>query len=197
MDTGNYEATSPSLTVQRLGFIDGKASGTQIPLGTDVDGGGGAIYYLGGSVTAIDCTFNNNEAALLGPDVAGGAIYGIGVGGTTVVGCTFNNNRAANGGALGALGAALTIVNSTLTNNTATGTGANYIDMMGQQAGQGGNGGAIVMDGEGRDLTICGATVTGNSRRRVRRRPVPHRLRGRADHHRPQHLRRQQRPRPR
>jgi len=163
MDTGNYEATGPSLTVQRLGFIDGKASGTMIPLGTDVDGGGGAIYYLGGSVTAIDCTFNNNEAATLGPDVAGGAIYGIGVGGTTVVGCTFNNNRAANGGALGALGASLTIVNSTLTNNTATGTGANYVDMMGQQAGQGGNGGAIVMDGMGRDLKICGATVTGNT----------------------------------
>lgn len=162
MDTGNFEALGPTLTVQRLRFIDGRASGTPVPLGTDVDGGGGAIFYVGGSVTAIDCSFENNEAALLGPDVAGGAIYGIGLGGTTVVGSTFKNNRAANGGALGALGASLTIVNSTLTNNLATGMGANYIDMMGEQAGQGGNGGAIVMDGQGRDLTICGATVTGN-----------------------------------
>jgi hypothetical protein len=163
MDTGNFEAMSPLLTVQRLTFTGGKASGTQIPLGTDIDGGGGAIFYRGGSVTAIDCVFDDNEAATLGPDVAGGAIYGIGLGGTTVVGCTFNNNRAANGGALGALGASLTIVNSTLTNNAATGMGANYIDMMGEQAGQGGNGGAIVMDGQGRELTICGATVTGNT----------------------------------
>jgi hypothetical protein len=163
MDTGNYEATGPNLTVQRLGFVDGKASGTQGPLGSDTDGGGGAIYYLGGSVTAIDCTFTNNEAALIGPDVAGGAIYGIGVGATTIVGCTFNNNRAANGGAVGALGSALTIVNSTLANNTATGMGANYIDNMGNQAGMGGNGGAICMDGEGRELTLCGVTVTGNA----------------------------------
>ena len=49
----------------------------------------------GGSVTAIDCSFADNDAALLGPDVAGGAIYGIGVGATTIVGCTFTNNRAA------------------------------------------------------------------------------------------------------
>lgn len=163
MDTGNFEALGPNLVVQRMRFIDGKASGTQIPLGTDIDGGGGAIFYRGGSVTAIDCGFENNEAALLGPDVAGGAIYGIGLGGTTVVGCHFESNRAANGGALGALGASLTIVNSTFLNNVATGTGANYIDMMGEQAGQGGNGGAIVMDGQGRDLTICGATVTNNT----------------------------------
>lgn len=162
MDTGNFEAQGPLLTVQRLRFADGKASGTQIPLGTDVDGGGGAIFHRGGSVTAIDCQFENNEAATWGPDVAGGAIYGIGVGATTVVGCTFHNNRAANGGALGALHTALTIVNSTLTDNEATGRDANYIDMMGQQAGHGGNGGAIVMDGVGRELVICGSTIDGN-----------------------------------
>ena len=163
MDTGNFEAAGPLLTVQRLRFVDAKASGTAIDLGTDVDGGGGAIYYRGGSVTAIDCSFEDNDAALLGPDVAGGAIYGIGVGATVVVGCTFHNNRAANGGAIGALHTALTIVNSSFTDNQATGTGANYINDMGQQAGQGGNGGAIVMDGVGRELTICGATVTGNT----------------------------------
>ncbi|MBZ5709695.1 right-handed parallel beta-helix repeat-containing protein [Nannocystis pusilla] len=162
MDTGNFESQGPHLTVQRLRFIDGKASGTEGPLGTDVDGGGGAIFHLGGSVTAIDSVFENNEAATWGPDVAGGAIYGIGVGATTVVGCTFHNNRAANGGAIGALHTALTIVNSTFTDNEATGRDANYIDMMGEQAGHGGNGGAIVMDGSGRELTICGSTVQGN-----------------------------------
>lgn len=162
MNTGNFESQGPSLTVQRLRFIDARASGTETPLGTDVDGGGGAIFHLGGAVTAIDSTFENNEAATWGPDVAGGAIYGIGVGATTIVGCTFHNNRAANGGAVGALHTALTIVNSTFTANEATGRGANYIDMMGEQAGNGGNGGAIVMDGSGRELEICGATVRGN-----------------------------------
>ena len=163
MNTGNFEATGPKLTVQHLRFIDGKASGTPIPLGTDVDGGGGAIFHLGGDVVAIGCTFENNEAALLGPDVAGGAIYGIGVGSTTIVDSTFKNNRAANGGAVGALHTALTIVNSTFKDNHATGNGANYIDEMGNQAGQGGNGGAIVMDGEDRTLTICGTTVAGST----------------------------------
>lgn len=162
MDTGNFEAQGPLLTVQRLRFVDGRAEGTQIPLGTDIDGGGAAIFHRGGSVTAIDCHFENNEAALWGPDVAGGAIYGIGVGATTIVGSTFLNNRAANGGAVGSLHTELTIVNSTLVDNEATGRDANYIDMMGEQAGNGGNGGAIVMDGSGRALTICGSTIEGN-----------------------------------
>lgn len=162
MNTGNFEATGPNLTVQRLRFVGGKASGTAIPLGTDVDGGGGAIFHLGGNVTAIDSVFEGNEAATWGPDVAGGAISGIGVGATTVVGCTFHDNRAANGGAIGSLHTAVTIVNSTLTSNEATGRGANYIDEMGQQAGNGGNGGAISMDGVGRPLTICGTTIANN-----------------------------------
>lgn len=162
MDTGNFEAQGPALTVQRLRFIDGRASGTAIPLGTDIDGGGGAIFHRGGSVTAIDCQFENNEAATWGPDVAGGAIYGIGVGATTIVGSTFHGNRAANGGAVGSLHTALTIVNSTFTANEATGRDANYINMFGEQAGHGGNGGALVMDGVGRELTICGSTFAGN-----------------------------------
>ena len=63
MDTGNFEATSPLLTVQRLTFRDGLATGTPTELGFDVDGGGGAIFYRGGSVTAIDCVFADNSAA--------------------------------------------------------------------------------------------------------------------------------------
>ncbi|AKT42036.1 choice-of-anchor Q domain-containing protein [Chondromyces crocatus] len=163
LDTGNYEATTPTLTVQRLTFTGGKASGTSVPLGTDTDGGGGAIYHLGGTVVVIDSVFDGNACALEGPDVAGGAIYGIGLGETIVVGSTFVNNRGANGGAIGALGTALTIVNSTFVNNTATGAGANYVDGNGQQAGRGGNGGALVMDGRGRMLTICGTLVQENT----------------------------------
>jgi hypothetical protein len=162
MDTKNFEATSPTLTVKRMTLRDGHAEGTAIPLGTDTDGGGGAIYHVGGNVVVIDSVFLDNEAALEGPDVAGGAIYSIGKGVLTVVGSRFSGNRAANGGAIGLLGAALTLVNSDLDNNRATGFGANYIDMNGQQAGRGGNGGAISMDGQGRTLSICGTTVRNN-----------------------------------
>ncbi|MCI0637293.1 MAG: hypothetical protein L0206_25760, partial [Actinobacteria bacterium] len=67
-----------------------------------------------------------------------------------------------NGGAIGALHTALSIVNSTIVDNVATGYGANYIDENGDQAGHGGNGGAIVMDGVGRELRICGSTISHN-----------------------------------
>jgi len=162
IETGNFEATTPKLTVQRLTFRDGHAEGKAIPLGTDIDGGGGAIYHHGGTVVVIDSVFLDNQCALEGPDVAGGAIYGIGLGETIIVGSTFSGNRGANGGAVGGLGTAITIYNSTIQGNEATGRGANYIDMNGQQAGRGGNGGGICMDGMGRKLDICGARVLNN-----------------------------------
>lgn len=162
MDTKNFEATSPTLTVQRLTLRDGHATGTAIPLGTDTDGGGGAIYHVGGNVVVIDSVFLDNEAALEGPDVAGGAIYSIGKGTLTITGSRFTGNRASNGGAIGLLGAGMTLVNSELVGNQATGFGANYINQNGQQAGRGGNGGAISMDGQGRTLSICGTLVQNN-----------------------------------
>ncbi|HRI72745.1 MAG TPA: choice-of-anchor Q domain-containing protein, partial [Polyangium sp.] len=80
----------------------------------------------------------------------------------TITGSRFSGNRASNGGAIGILGAGLTIANSEIIGNQATGFGANYIDQGGQQAGRGGNGGAISMDGMGRTLSICGALVQNN-----------------------------------
>lgn len=164
IDTGgNFEATTPVLTLQRIELRGGRASGTAIPLGTDVDGGGGAVYFRGGRVVAIEAVFVDNQAALEGPDVAGGAIYGVGVGGITVVGSVFTGNRAANGGAMGSLGGPITVVNSTFTENRATGRGANYIDENGQQQGRGGNGGVMSMDGQGQTLEICGSTFRSNA----------------------------------
>jgi len=158
-----FDVAGPYLTVQRLAFANGRASGTATPLGTDLDGGGGAIFHEGGTVTAIDCTFTANHAADTGPDVGGGAIYGLGVGATTAVGCTFSANTGSNGGAIGVLFNSLTIVNSTLDANVATGFGANYVDPgTGMQAGSGGNGGAVAMDGQGATLTICGSSFTNN-----------------------------------
>lgn len=155
MDTGNFEATSPRLTVQRLRLVNGHASG---PL---LEGGGGAIFFRGGNVDVIDSTFDGNVAMEAGPDVAGGAIYAIGAGTLRIAGSTFSNNRASNGGALGVLGAGITIVNTVIANNTASGFGANFVEG-GVQMGMGGNGGGLSMDGQGRELVICGATFSGN-----------------------------------
>jgi len=163
IDTGgNFEAMSPVFTLQRITLSGGRASGTATPLGTDLDGGGGAVTFVGGRIVAIDASFIDNSGATEGPDVAGGAIYGIGVGGVTVIGSRFTGNRAANGGAIGVLGGPLTIVNSTFNDNEATGRGANYVDGNGNQQGRGGNGGAAVMDGQGQELTICGSAFLGN-----------------------------------
>lgn len=156
MDTGSFEARSPHLTVQRITLRDGHATG---PL---LEGGGGAIYFVGGSVTAIDATFLDNRAELTGPDVAGGAIFAIGAGELIIGGSRFAGNRASNGGAIGVLGAALRMVNTSVVDNTATGSGANYVEND-VQLGMGGNGGGLSMDGQGRALYLCGSTFQGNS----------------------------------
>lgn len=159
VETGNFEARSPHVWLQRLtlenGHVDARTGDAVL------EGGGGSIWYRGGRLTVIECTFRDNVAAVSGPDVAGGAIYGIGAGETVVVRSTFENNAAANGGAIGALGSGLSITESTLRGNRATGSRANYVEG-GVQMGEGGNGGAISMDGEGRELTICGSTFTAN-----------------------------------
>jgi hypothetical protein len=147
----SFERNTPSLTVQRLAFSDALRDGS----GEDTEDGGGAIYRLGGTLTIIDCTFTGNRCPPQGQDVAGGAVYSIGVGTTTIVGSVFTGNSCSNGGAIGNLHNQLTLVNSTVTGNSATGTGGN--------PGNGGNGGGIYMDGVGQTLVICGTTIAGNT----------------------------------
>ena len=75
-----------------------------------------------GNLTVIDSIFTNNQAAPLGPDTGGGAIYIQGSKhGALIVGSTFTNNTASNAGAVGGLFAELDIYNSLFTGNTATG----------------------------------------------------------------------------
>ena len=147
----NYNATTPRLAVQRLAFRDGQSPAT----GEDTAQGGGAIYRDGGSLTVIDCTFENNRGPTNGQDVAGGAIYGFGGGEIVVAGSTFTNNRASDGGAIGSLNGDLTVVNSTFLNNAATGTGGN--------PGDGGCGGAIYQDGADEKTSLCGLTIRGST----------------------------------
>lgn len=147
----DYNTPTPRLVVQRLTFRDGQGPAG----GEDTAQGGGAIYRDGGSLTVIDSAFDGNRAPSPGQDIAGGAIYGFGGGETVIVGSTFTNNAASDGGAVGSLNGDLTIINSTLVGNAATGTGGN--------PGNGGAGGAIYMDGRDEVTTLCGVTIANNT----------------------------------
>lgn len=150
LDSG-YDQTTPRLTVQRLTFRDGKSPAG----GDDTAAGGGAIYRDGGSLTVLDCVFLDNRAPSPGQDIAGGAIYAFGGGDTIIAGSTFLGNSASNGGAVGSLNGDLTLINSSFSNNAATGSGGN--------PGNGGCGGAIYMDGADETTSVCGVTIRGNT----------------------------------
>lgn len=139
-----------TLTVQNLTFRDGSTAG--LP-GSTTDSGGGAIYRGSyGTLNVIDCNFVDNVGPVVGPDVAGGAIYSFGDTTTTIVGSVFMNNSCSSGGALGFLFAHLTLVNCIVEENTATGTDGN-----------GGSGGGIYSDGNNQTMTICGSSLSNNT----------------------------------
>jgi hypothetical protein len=186
--SGSWRVNQDTLTIQRIRFVNGKTTPTEkIPAcpasgsipntacstGYD-DGQGGAIDMQDGNLRVIDSIFENNTAALLGPDTGGGAIYLYGTGSPSyIVHSSFLNNTASNAGGVGMLWAGAFIFNSLFEGNTAVGTGANDNDAtqctcsnMGNnnQIGSGGNGGAIYKDGgDGVNLTICGTEIKGNS----------------------------------
>lgn len=161
-----YDQTAPNIVIRNLTFQNGRSSGTAHSggLGTNWDGGGAAIYHLGGSLFVENSTFLNNSGPSEGPDLAGGAIFGAGYGRTVALKSTFRGNKMANGGAIGSLGNAVEVIDSLLEQNEATGYGANSVDSSGTQIGRGGNGGAIVHDGvPGGILRICGTTIRNNT----------------------------------
>lgn len=136
------------------------------------DGSGGVLFMRNGVLHVIDSVFVDNRAALVGPDVGGGALYLLGVPEVVISGSTFTRNRASNGGAVGMLFAGdPQIYNSVFDDNTAEGTGANYVEPgcpefnHDEQGGAGGNSGAVVFDGLNDDTavyTICGSVFTNN-----------------------------------
>ena len=164
------------LTLQRLSLVNGKATPTQaIPACPApcsqgwTDGQGGAVFMRDGELRVINSTFTGNQAAPLGPDTGGGAIYVFGGQPLTISGCVFKNNQASNAGAVGTLFAKDSIYNSLFDGNKAIGNGANNVDpsqcscSSSGQIGSGGNGGAIYSDGVGLDVSICGTTITNNT----------------------------------
>jgi fibronectin type 3 domain-containing protein len=151
LNTGNFVATTPTLTLQNVTLANGHGTDNA---GTGAPTGGGAIYRYGGTLNVINSQFINNVGPATGQDSAGGAIYSVGVGTTTVVGSTFNGNQSSDGGALGNLGASIDLVNDTIRGNLATGSGGN--------PGNGGNGGGVYMDGANISIKMCGTHVDSN-----------------------------------
>jgi hypothetical protein len=178
-NSANFQANEHRLTLQHISLINGKATPTvAIPAAPSPcsqgwnDGEGGALYMRDGSLSVIDSTFTGNQAAPLGPDTGGGAIYVVGSKhGVVIVGSTFTKNSASNAGAVGGLFADLRIYNSRFEQNTAVGNGANNnkpalcsaINNGQNEVGSGGNGGAIYSDGQSVNVLLCGDTIVDNS----------------------------------
>jgi len=169
------------VVLQRLTFRNGKAPAgeyfPQDPANPNCaygykEGSGGVIYMRNGVLHIIDCDFYDNQAALIGPDVGGGAVYVVGVPEIVITGSRFVGNRGANGGAVGMLFAGKPqIYNSVFEDNTAEGQGMNYVEPgcpmfnHDEQGGAGGNSGAVYFDGlndAGQIYTICGAVFRNN-----------------------------------
>jgi hypothetical protein len=178
-DHPNWMTNDNVLTLQHLVLQNGKATGTKLlPALPDpdcstgyTDGQGGALFMRNGILHAVDVTFAGNQAALIGPDTGGGAVYLLGSKPATLSSCSFLTNRGSNAGGLGALFATLRIYDSLFDGNDATGNGANsddaaqcpYVNENGQhQVGSGGNGGAFYSDGVAASIEVCGTQVRNN-----------------------------------
>lgn len=152
----------PRLTVQNITFADGSF---KEPIAEE--GGGGAIYALGGRLKIVNSRFFNNECTEQGADVAGAAVVAYlqhdeqpaYVVNSTFGGAEGYGNRCSNGGAIGSIGVSWTIINSVLSHNQAVGHGGNP-----PQDGTpgGGSGGAIYNDGGTMTLSLCGSRIEHN-----------------------------------
>jgi len=178
-NSANWMATDFGVTLQHIRLANGKATPTEaIPTAPAPcsqgwnDGEGGALYMRDGFLTVIDSVFTNNQAAPLGPDTGGGAIYVAGSkGGVWIVGSTFTDNAGSNAGAVGGLFAELNVYNSLFTGNRAIGHDANNNDPSKcaainndqNEIGSGGNGGAIYSDGNSVNVTLCGDAILDNA----------------------------------
>jgi hypothetical protein len=178
-NSADYQKNNSTVTLQHIALSNGKATPTEaIPTRPAPcsqgynDGEGGAVFMRDGNLVVIDSIFTNNQAAPLGPDTGGGALYVLGSkNGLLIVGSTFIGNSASNAGAVGCLQSSLSIYNSLFQNNNATGHDANnadaskcsYINNGQNEIGSGGNGGAIYNDGVSRDLMVCGTHVLNNA----------------------------------
>jgi len=143
---------TPVLTVQRLVLARGSSAGLG---GDDTERGGGALWTRGGSLRLVEVTVTGSHGPATGQDVAGGALYAVGVGSVAIVDSVLDSNGASNGGAIGVLHGDLAIVDTAITGNAASGSGGN--------PGDGGNGGGVYVDGVGQSVSLCGVLLAENT----------------------------------
>lgn len=149
--------TTLHVTFQNITFKDGNATKTAWGLDSvGGGGGGGAIAMRGNKLTVINSTFTSNRCIGAHSDAGGGAIRVVGMKyAAQIKSSTFWSNKCANGGAISALGAPLYISGSTISGNSATGSGAS--------SGKGGNGGGVYFDGGSQNVIILNTTITKNT----------------------------------
>ncbi len=179
-DGSDFRRSNTRVVLQRITLANGRAPATDFtpedPARPECawgykDGRGGAIRMFDGRLHVVDVTFENHAAAPSGPDTGGGAIYAAGAREVIVVGSRFTGCSGANGGAIGLLQTDGVFVDTVFADNEATGRGQNFGGAGGcppfnhdAQGGAGGNGGAVVIDGDAVERsTFCGVTFRGNT----------------------------------
>ena len=160
-----YDQQWPQLTVQNITLKNGSSQIRQSQAAQFGGGGGGALFDLGGQLKVVNSRFLNNRCYQSGPDLGGAAIRALAQYRNRPVYITrdaFSGGRCSNGGALSSIGVSWVVLNSVMTNNKATGYGANPAN-----AGTpgGGSGGAIYTDGNKYKLKVEGTVIRNNHAR--------------------------------
>ena len=159
IDISNPALANYDILLMNLVLRDGDARSAG---GNEFARSGGAILNDHGSepwravgLQAFDLQFIGNRAIEVAQDGGGGAVYLTGHREFICVRCRFDDNRGANGGGVYALGTQrIRLYDSEFNANFATGDGGN--------PGSGGNGGALAVDGDTRELSLCRTRLTGN-----------------------------------
>jgi hypothetical protein len=174
LNNGGFLSRTIKVVIQNMRFINGHSTvGPMIPTadppcaeGYYKEAVGGAIYIRDAVTHIINSTFIDNRGAPLGPDVGGGAIFLQANLETVIDRSTFTRNSASSGGAIGAINGNVSLYNTVLKNNTATGYGGNNVDLScpSERRGSGGRGGAVYLDGSDTgDLNVCGTQFLSNT----------------------------------
>lgn len=200
-DGPDFRRSETVVHLQRITLANGRAPATdftpQDPAAPECawgykDGRGGAIRMTDGRLHLVEVVLRDHQAAPSGPDTGGGAIYALGAREVIAVRSELIGSSGANGGAIALLQTDGVFVDSTFADNRATGEGQNFGGAAGcppfnhdAQGGAGGNGGALVVDGDAVErLELCGVTFRDNHANElgtVFRTPNTHRAESRFD----------------
>jgi hypothetical protein len=160
-----YDQEWPELVVQNMTFEDGNSTVRQSNGTSFGGGGGGAMFDLGGQLKVVNSRFVDNRCYPVGPDLGGAAVRALAQWHNKpvyITSDTFEGGRCSNGGALSSIGVSWVVLDSVMTDNDATGDGANPAS---PRTPGGGSGGAIYCDGDTYSLKIEGTVIRDNHAR--------------------------------